>query len=59
MYPRRSWKKLLPFEEAESESLLDIIKSTQRIKLAPKVKDAAEVYGDKELPDEILSHFKL
>ena len=58
MYPRRSWKKLLPFEETESKSLLDIIKSTQRIKLAPKVKDAAEVNGDKELPDETLRHYK-
>ena len=48
----RSWKKLLPFEEFESKSLLDIIKSTQRIKLAPNIKSAAEVNGDMLLPNK-------
>ena len=48
----RSWKKLLPFEEFESKSLLDIMKSTQRIKLAPNIKSAAEVNGDMLLPNK-------
>ena len=56
MYSRRSWKKLLLFEGTESNSLLDIIKSTQRMKLATKVKDEAEVNFDKELPDN--KHFE-
>ena len=52
VYRIRSWKKLSPFEEFESKSLFDIIKSTQRIKLAPNIKSAAEVNGDMLLPNK-------
>ena len=57
VYLIRSWEKLFLFEGTESKSLLDTIKSTQRIILAPNIIIRAEVNGDMQLPKKNFNHF--
>ena len=53
VYLMRSWKKPSPFIGISSDFLIDTIKSTQRMILAPKIIHSAVVNGDKEVPDQI------